>query len=60
MDIPPRKPWTKQEDELLIKLVTAKRKARQETENLIKQFDNWCSENYENPWMIEYLFICNR
>ena len=59
MDIPPHRPWTKEEDDLLIKLVMAKRKAREDTKNLIKEFDNWCSKHYQSQYIIEYLYLCN-
>ncbi len=48
------------EDPLLKKLVNIKRKAREDTTRLINDFDNWCIENYQNQWMIEYLYSCNR
>jgi hypothetical protein len=50
--------WTKEEDNLLMKLLRSF-DAENSTKKLMEDFDKWCKDHYESPWLLEYMSLCN-
>ena len=58
----PSKPWTPEEDALMLRLINLKRKyeARQDIIKMFHEFDKHNYENYVNPFFLEYIHKCNK